>query len=106
MVLFPDLKKQHQVPDLPTKLSGTGSAKVRATYPLESVRPRARVFPREAGAQSSAACTLLQQSNLRAWASEPHVLEAAAGESTHQVPCVGCLLTESLFAECLLYTQQ
>lgn len=55
---------------------------------------------------SHAAHALLQQSNLRAWASEPHVLEAAAGESTYQVPCMRCLLTEPLSAVCLLYTQQ
>lgn len=33
------------------------------------------------------------------------MLEAAAGEGTHQVPCMGCLLSEPLSSECLLYAR-
>lgn len=103
--LSPDRKEGDRTPGIPAEPPGAGSAEVLATHPLESVRARARVLPRDAGTRRSAASALLQQSKSRARASEPHILEAAAGEGTHQVPCMGCLLSEPLSSECLLYAR-
>lgn len=79
--------------------SATGSAKILASHPLGSISTQAGVPLGGPGTRSSAVSALLQQRGFRAkgiWTlpAEPHSLEAAPGEGTHQVPFMGYLLTE------------